>query len=169
MPRHFRRMRRSTPRNVIQSYKKVINFAPTSRTPVGQVLVLTNGVDSVAAGQTGPTDADVPTGSVIRYIEITYCFTNLLAVVLFHHMSIQLTHSGQTVITANVVGGDPQRNQVFFQKLMSLGQNQNGFYTMRFKVPPKFQRVREGDKWNLSYIANNSYTDAVQVIYKFYR
>ncbi len=155
---------------VIQSYKKVLNFAGAGR-GAGSVIdfVITNGVDSIAAGQTGVTDPNVPTGSVIKYFEIMYADANLVSISYTNHWTIQQVHSGQTKISPLVVGGNPQRNQVFAQGLFSVGQNQNSTHIMKFKVPPKFQRVREGDQWIFTIVGSAVHTDTCMVIYKFYR
>ncbi len=169
MPR-FRRSRKSSiPRQVVQSYKKVLNFAPTSQTIGNHFNILATGVDSVAAGQTGVTDADVPTGCIIKYFEIQYSQSNLVLINAFTHFIIQRTHAGQTAIAGNIVGGNPQRNQVFYQSLAMLGQQQNMNRTFRFKVPKKYQRIREGDNWSFGYTTSAVVSDACQVIYKFYR
>ncbi len=163
-----RRVTRMAP--VIQSFKKVMNDAPASRAAGATIdLKMSDGEDSVAAGQTGPIDAGVPTGSLIKFFEIQYCVTNLVAISLFMHVSIQLIRSGQTNIAPNVVGGNPQRNQVFYQKLYSVGKEQNSTLIVRFKVPKRFQRVRDGDTWQFVRTGSAVYTDATQVIYKFYR
>lgn len=168
-----RRRKRSTmrsARNVIQSYKKVLNFAPASHAASTQIAnVLTNGVDSVAAGQTGPTDANIPTGAIVTEIEIQYSVTNLVSVSAFLHLTIQRVHFGQGAIAGNAVGGNAQRNQVHYQCMKSLGQNQNNNYVFKFKVPKKFQRVRESDTWIFSTLCDQIWTDSIQVIYKFYR
>ncbi len=167
-----RRTRRSTrPMAVVQSYKKVLNFAPTSRAASTQVnYELVKGTDSVAAGQTGPTDAAVPTGSIIKSIEIQYTDQNLVNIASFLHVCIQRRLSGQAAsVGCNVVGGSPQRNQVHWQSLRTIGQNQNVVIVKRFKIPAKYQRVREGAIWEFSNLASTIHTNACQVIYKFYR
>ncbi len=155
---------------VIQSYKKVLNFAPTSRaasTKLNQIL--TTGTDSVAAGQTGVTDSAVPTGAVIKYIEISFSVANLVNVSQFFWYTIQMVHTGQSSVAPRVVGGNAQRNQVFHQVQFMVGQSQNSNHMFRFKIPKKFQRVREGDKWQLVFESDQVFTEACQVIYKFYR
>ena len=168
MPRR-RMMRRMVQRAPVQSFKKVLNQAPASETVATHELNLSVGTDSVAAGQTTAVDGAVPTGSVIKFIEIQYSVSNLAAVSLFVHMSIQQTRSGQLAIAPNATGGDPQRNQVHFLKQVSVGKEQNANYLFRFKVPKKFQRVREGDAWKFVYANDQVMTDAIQVIYKFFR
>lgn len=159
-----------SPRNVIQSYKKVLNQALISRGSASDLdFNLTSGVDSIAAGQTGVIDADVPTGSVVKYIEILLAFTNLVAVSNILNFGIQLVHSGQTPVSMLTVGGNPQRNQVFRQYLKSIGKEQNSNFTIKFKVPPKFQRIREGDRWVFSRNGSAVFAEAFEVHYKFYR
>ncbi len=157
-------------RPVIQSYKKVLNFAPTSRLSGTDILsIMSTGQDSVAAGQTGVTDGNVPTGSLIKFFEIQWSLGNTTGGSMFMNCMIQQTHGGQNALSPLTVGGKSQRNQVFFQAAFQLGTGQNGSRVYRFKVPKKFQRVREGDLWIFSRNGNATYTDAVQVIYKFYR
>ncbi len=166
----YGRRRRSTRMApVIQSYKKVLDFAPTSVGAGNSTYNLTDGTDSVAAGQTSPTDDTVPTGCVVKYIEIQMAMSQIVGGSVFLHYSIQLIHAGQSSINSNVVGGSPQRNQVFFQDLQSIGINQNWNRKLKFKIPKRFQRVRDGDKWILEITNSNTLVQAVQVIYKFYR
>ncbi len=167
MPRHYRR---SGMAPVIQSFKKVLNFAPASRAAGANITAsISVGQDSVAAGQISTNDPNVPTGSIIKFFEIQWSLGNLTDGNNFLHCTIQRTHSGQSTIAANVVGGSPQRNQVFMQRSFQLGDRQSGSRTYRFKVPKKFQRVREGDAWFFTRTGNAVYTDALQVIFKFYR
>lgn len=165
-----RRTRSSRTSAPVQSFKKILNFAPASHaaaTTINRVLV--TGVDSVAAGQTSPTDSQVPTGSVIKQIEIQFAAQNLVNIAAFLHVCIQHLRTGQAALAPNVIGGNAQRNQVFYQDLKSVGQNQNVNMKLRFKIPKKFGRVREGDTWNFTHLTDQIVTDAVQVIYKFYR
>lgn len=170
MRRRFRRSRRRSLGNVIQSYKKVLNIAPTSRAAsTDHLILLVRGQDSVAAGQTSVTDANVPTGAIIKFIEIEYSAVNLVDVSAFHHLSVQRTDSGQSPISSNAVGGDPQRNQVHLQAMMSLAPSQNNNRKILFKIPAKFQRVKEGSSWWYTYTCDQVFSDAIQIIYKFYR
>ncbi len=155
---------------VVQSFKKVINDAPASvAAGVLNQHIATQGVDSVAAGQTTAIDFQVPTGAVIKYIEWQLAIQNLVNVAAFAHIAIYHQHSGQGTINPNVVGGNPLRNQIFHQSLFCVGQNQNVNRVFKFKVPKKFQRVREGDLWKLLIIVDQISTQVGQTIYKFYR
>ncbi len=170
----YRRRRRSTrsmPRQVIQSFKKVINIAPISRvggTPVS--LNLSVGTDSVAAGQIGPTDAAVPTGAIITSFNIQCGVANVAAAVAnFFSFSIQQLRFGQLFVDPRTIGGSSQRNQVFHQSLFSVGEGQNKTWVMQFRIPKKYQRVREGDVWTFNRVGSATWSENIQVIYKFYR
>ncbi len=170
MPYHRRRRRRSMPRQVIRSYKKVLNFAPTARAAAADIFKsLSVGTDSLAAGQTGVTDAGVPTGCLIKFFEIQFSCSNLVNNSLFMHTTISLMRSGQVSPSPLVVGGNPLRNQVHHQSMFNIGGQQNSNHVYKFNVPAKFQRVREGDTWFFGHNGSQIYTDAAQVIYKFYQ
>ncbi len=155
---------------VVQSYKKVLNFAPTSQSASTKITkVLSSGTDSTAAGQTGPTDGAVPTGSIIRFFDIQYVVENVGSTGLFQSITMQRMHTGQPTVDPLVVGGNPARNQVHLQLLKSIGKDQNGNFHIKFRVPKKFQRVREGDTWVLVTSGDAVHSDNCLVIYKFYR
>ena len=166
MPR-FRRRRSMT--STVQSFKKVLNHAPASFGAGSRTLNMTTGTDSVAAGQTSPTDSQVPTGAILKFIEIQISYGQISGGAVFAHCSIQLLRANQTAIASNVVGGNPQRNQVFHQMMYQLGINQNFNRTIKFRIPKKFGRVREGDKWIWEITSSGTLTQAHQFIYKFYR
>ncbi len=156
-------------RPVIQSFKKIINHAPASRTTSLIEFAIATGTDSTAAGQTTPTDVAVPTGSIIKHFEIQFSVTNLVSISMFQLVSIQQLRSGQISISPEIIGGSSQRNQVFYQKQWSVGKEQNSTLIIKFKVPKRFQRVREGDRWIFNTKSLVVSTSAVQIIYKFYR
>ncbi len=156
-------------RPVIQSFKKVLNMAVASFTAGFQSEFLAIGVDSVAAGQTTATDHQVPTGSIIKYIEIQLVVANLAAAAGFIDATIQYRLAGQVFINPRFIGGSNQRNQVLKQSLFSVGEGQNSTHVIKFKVPKKFQRIREGMEWALVWGNGSSVTREIQVIYKFYR
>ncbi len=168
---HRRARRSSMPRAVIQSQKVVQNHAPQSIVGGNKVdYVMSTGVDSVAAGQLGPTTADVPTGSIIKFFEIQFSWANLENnTANFMFISVQHLLKSQGTIVPNVVGGDAQRNQVFYQMQRSLGENQNGNMVIKFRVPKKYQRVREQSSWTFTVQSSDNTVNAVQIIYKYYR
>lgn len=170
----YRRFSRRTGRRnglgtVVQSFKKVLNHTPASLSTAAQQYDLVVGVDSVAAGQTSSVDANVPTGSVIKSITIWWCQQNLANVAAFTHVTISQLRSGQSAISPTGVGGNTQRNQVHHQDMFCVGFNQNVNRKMIIKIPKKFQRVREGDKWRLSTITDQVSTGGMMCLYKFYR
>ncbi len=156
-------------RPVTQSFKKVLNVAPISRSAGTFTTSLVFGQDSVAAGQTSVTDSNVPTGSIVKYIEIQHSCGNAGTAPAFVWIAIEYILEGQAIITPNLVGGNPRRNQVFHQTMFQLGPDQSNSRTYKFKVPKNFQRVREGMSWQFVREYDVTTSEAVQVIYKFYR
>ena len=166
----FRRRRRmSMPRQVIQSQKVVLNEAPQSLMIGSHENGIVLGKDDFAGGQSGPTDDSVPTGAVVKYFEIQFSVSQPETANIFMWMSIQHLRTGQVSIAANTVGGSPQRNQVHFQKMVHMGNDQNMNLVFRFKIPKKYQRVREGDRWVFAFTIDGVVTAAMQTIYKYYR
>jgi len=155
---------------VIQSFKMVVNHAPTSRAAGASITHrILRGVDSISAGQSGPTDADIPTGSVVKFIELQYSAVNLVTVAMFMHTTVQLKRSGNATISPLLVGGNPLRNTIINQSMRNIGKDQNANWVLRLKIPSIYQRIRDGDDWNLVSNASQVYTDAAQFIYKFFR
>lgn len=169
MARRFARRRMSMPRQVIQSYKKVLNIAPATIAAGSNNNIFVTGVDSVAAGQASPIDSGVPTGSIIKFIEIQIACGQIVGGSVFIHYSLQLLRSGQSSVPSNVVGGSNRRNQVLHQNFYQLGINQNFNRTLKMKIPRMFQRIREGDLWLLEMTNSNSLAIGFQIIYKFFR
>ncbi len=163
-----RRSFRAAPRAIVRTYKKVLNFAPASHGAGVKVnFDLVVGVDNLAVGSTGVTDATVPTGSIVDFIEIQYGVANLAAVACFVHVTMQSRLSGQpATITPNVVGGNPQRNQVHHQEMRSLGQGQNATFVYKWRVPKHLRRIREGSIFSFVIMGTTAITDSCQVIYK---
>ncbi len=153
---------------MVKTFKKVLNFAPASHGAGVKVnFDLAIGIDAIAPLQSGPTDSSVPTGSIIDYIEIQYGVVNLSAVACFIHTSIQSRLAGQpATIAPNVVGGDPQRNQVYHQEMRSIGQGQNATFVFKWRVPKMIQRIREGSIISFVILGTAAITDSCQVIFK---
>ncbi len=170
--RHFggRRRRTGGPTRIIQSIKNVVEDAPGSvAASTTNPITIVEGEDSVAAGQTTVTDVKIPTGSVIKVINISLGLQNLVNIACFAWVAIMQLHSGQSSISPRIVGGNPLRNQVHFQKMFCVGQNQNVNFHKAFKIPTRFQRVRDGDKWVLVINADQVTTQAAEFVYKYYR
>ncbi len=154
---------------VIQSYKKIINFVPASYGAGFNSQFMATGQDSVAAGQTGVTDVNVPTGSIIKFLEIQFAVSNIVSGPTYVNCTIQYILSGQGVVNPDSVGGNPQRNQVLHQEFFAVGKDQNSLHKFKFKIPPKFRRLREGMSWVMVWSNNVSVNNKTQIIYKFYR
>jgi len=166
--RRGRRRRSYGARPVIQSFKQVTVDGPASRAAATNINhTIVSGVDNY----TGPSAAnsEVPTGAVIKYLTILTSFTNLVSVSALLHFNLQLLRSGMPGVTPGVVGGDPNRNAVIHTAMLFLGQNQNNNIRIGIKIPPIFQRVREGDLWRIVYRCDAVFASCTQAIYKFYR
>ncbi len=165
--RRFRRNPMS--RAVVRTYKKVLDFAPASHgagTKVNFDFVV--GTDSIASGQTSVTDATVPTGCILDYVEIQYSVANLAAVAAFIFVSLQNRVSGQSAtVSPRTVGGDDQRNQVHHQMLRSIGEGQNMTFVYKWRVPKHLKRIRENSIYSWVIESPVAITDACQVIYKY--
>ncbi len=165
--RHFRRMgRRSGSRPLRKTYKKVLNFAEASFAAGLRGEVFVSGADSVAIGQTSGTDATVPTGARVTFLEVQFPVTNAVDQTAYINCSIQYVLSSQSVVDPDGVGGNPRRNQVLHQELFSVGFNQNSTHKFKFRIPKIFQRVREGMTWQLVWSNSNTVNRRIQVIYK---
>jgi len=156
-------------RPMVNSYKKVQNSGQaTFGTPGFQSEFLVQGVDNFT-GQLTATDANVQTGSIIKFIEVQFALANVLEGACFVNCTVQYTLSSQTVVDPDQVGGNQQRNQVLHQDMFSVGGFQNSTHKFKFKIPKKFQRVREGMDWVLVWSNSAAVTRNVQTIYKYYR
>lgn len=170
--RHFRGSRGSRNRSmrpVIQSYKKVLLFINAGIAAGFNSHIVATGTDSVAAGQTGVTDAAVPTGSIIKYIEAQIAISNPSSITCFINCTLQYILGGQSFIDPIAVGGNVQRNQVLHMDMYSVGVDQNSNHKFKFKIPKQFQRLREGMSWAIVINNTASMIRNYQMIYKFYR
>ncbi len=152
----------------IQSYKQVSVDGPASRAAATNILhgILT-GVDNY----TGPSAAnnEVPTGAKVMSVLVMATFSNLVLISALLHLHIQFFRTGTPVVTPGAVGGSSSRNTIVSTKMFFIGQNQNTSLVFLVKIPKIFQRIREGDTWNIVYRADAVFASATQVIYKFYR
>ncbi len=122
------------------------------------------GTDNAVLGQTGPTDTAVPVGAKIATIEMFMPKVNLgAATANFVHWTLQRTRTGQSVINPISAGGNALRNNILLSGVLGLGAGQNNNLHIKYKVPPKFQRVADGDVWNV--VMNNGL--AVSTVYYF--
>ncbi len=170
MASRFRRrsFRRNTGMSPIQSYKQISVDGPASRAAATNI---THGIVIGVDNYTGPSAAnnEVPTGAKVMSVLIMVAFTNLVSVSSLLHLNVQCRRTGIALVTPGAIGGDPNRNTVIFTDMRFLGQDQNSNFIWRLKIPPIYQRIREGDNWQIVYRTDTTFASATQVIYKFYR
>ncbi len=167
--RGSRRRSTSGPKAIIQSFKKQLLFADASFGVGFRDQQFITGFDSITAGQTSATDAGVPTGSSVKFVEIQAAMQNPTDNPLYINCSIQYILNSQSYVDPDVIGGHKQRNQVFHTELYSIGQGQNSTHKFRFKIPKGFQRIKDGTKWALVWNNTVASNAKFQIIYKFYR
>ncbi len=164
----YHRRRSNMRMQPIQSYKQVSVDGPASRAAATNILhSFLAGVDNY----TGPTalNSEVPTGAKVMSVLIMVTLSNLVSISALCHLDIQLFRTGTPVITPGAVGGNTARNTVIHTRMFFIGQNQNTSLMFRVKIPKIYQRIREGDNWNIVYRCDAVFASATQVIYKFYR
>ncbi len=152
----------------IQSYKQVSIDGPASRaaaTVIAHNVVL--GVDNYV----GPTanNNEVPTGAKVMSILVMVTFTNLVAISALLHLNFVCVRSGMSPPNPGAVGGNPTRNTVIHTMMFFIGKEQNTNFMFRIKIPNLYQRIREGDIFQIRYSADAVFASATQAIYKFYR
>ncbi len=153
-----------SPRGSTRSVKYVVDIAGASEAAGLTAHTMCKGVDISSLGQTAATSDSVPTGSKVVLFDIRMPKVNLgAATANFIHWSIQRTQSGQAVVNPSVPGGNPLRKNILLSGVLGLGAGQNNSMHIRYKVPKKFQRIADGDVWNI--VNNNGL--AVSAIYQF--
>ncbi len=150
----------------MKTFKKVIHFINASFTAGFQSDFIATGTDGIAPNQTSATDVTVPTGSRIRFIEVQFAVSNVVSTPCYINCTLQYILVGQGAADPNTIGGNPQRNQVLHMDLWSVGADQNSTHKFKFKIPPKFQRIREGMSWTLTWRNSASVNRETQIIYK---
>ncbi len=166
--RHFRGFRgsrkRSIPRSTVRSAKYIVVTGPFTEAAGIIARTAIVGTDNATLGQTSVTDATVPTGAKVAVIECFMPKVNLGAgTANFIHWTMQRTQTGQSVVNPITAGGNPLRKNIMLTGVMGLGAGQNNSLHIRFKIPPKYQRIADGDVWNI--VNNNGL--AVSATYMF--
>ncbi len=159
--------RRNGPRPSINTYKKVLNFLEASFPGGSNDELLVTTLDGISPTQVTNIDATVPTGSILKFIEIHFAGVNNGATGVFISFAVQYALSGQASINAEQVGGNSQRNQVLHQALFTIGPNQNSSHIIRLKIPKRFHRLKEGMKWHLTWTNSGTINREILCIYKF--
>ncbi len=163
------RRRSGLPRSTIRSAKYIVVSGPSSETSGIQAVTMATGTDNATLGQTFVTDATVPVGAKIASFEIFMPKVTLPAgSASFTVWTIQRTQSGQNIINPLVAGGSPLRKNILRTGVIGLGGSQNSQLHINYKVPQKYQRIGDGDAWQL--VMDNSGTVQVKyyIIYKIF-
>ncbi len=172
MPRHFRSFRGSRRRRLPgdRSVKFIVDQAGASESSGLVAITIAKGVDNIVMGQTTVSSVDVPTGSKIVQFDIRMPKVSLASGASnFINWSIQRTRSGQSVVNPATMGGNPLRRNVMLSGLIGLGEGQNNSLHVIYKVPKTFQRVADGDVWNIVNNNANTVFTAYQFMYKVWQ
>ncbi len=152
------------PRGSTRSAKYIVQVAAASEGAGLAAHTMCLGADNETLGQTSGLNAAVPVGCKIMLFDIRMPKVNLgAATANFIHWSIQLTRSGQAVVNPLSAAGNPLRKNIMLSGVLGLGAGQNNSLHIRYKVPKKFQRIADGDVWNI--VNNNGLV--VSAVYEF--
>ena len=154
------------PRPVIHSRKHQKVVGPLTSVPGNVTNTILEGVDSLNPIR---QEDECITGSTVKYLNVQTSFQNLTTTdAIFIVCSIQKIHNGQVCIDPYTTGGSPQRNQVFKTVSRCVAPLQNTNINMSFKIPKRFQRMRDGDKWCLTTNSNIATEELLWFITKVY-
>ncbi len=162
------RRRSGIPRSTVRSNKYIVNIAAASEAAGVIAVTMALGTDNATLGQSSTIDTAVPVGAKISKIEIFMPKVNLAATANFVHWSIQRTLSGQSVINPILAGGNSLRRNIMLQGVVGLGEGQNNQLHVTFKIPPKYQRIGDGDLWGLVHNNTGAVSTTYQFIYKIF-
>lgn len=165
---HSRRMARRSSLIPINSFKQVNYLAPiTLPAATKNDTIISSGVDNY----TGPSvsNNEVPTGASIKAVNVQISCVNVAAGASFIHATLQ--YVAATVVSLSPInyGGNNKRNIIHKHIMRACGENQNVNINLSYKIPPRFQRVREAGRWMVVMEATQATVMSIQTIYKFYR
>ncbi len=166
--RSYRGSRRNSivPRGSTRSVKYQVTQAGASEAAGLQAITIYKGKDEETLGQTGVNDTDVPTGSKVTQVELFMPKVNLgAATANFVTWSIQRTQTGQAVVDPILQAGNPLRRNVMLTGKLGLGAGQNNNLHIKYKIPKKYQRVGDGDVWNI--VNNNNLAVSTEYMFIF--
>ncbi len=157
------------PRGSTRSAKYIVQSGPSTEAAGVIAVSIAVGTDNATLGQTGPTDVAVPVGSKITKIEMFMPKVNLGAATAdFVTWSLQRTQTGQAIVNPISQAGNPLRRNVLLTGNLGLGAGQNNNLHIKYKIPKKYQRIGDGDVWNV--VNNNGLATSAfyQFIYKVF-
>ncbi len=149
-----------------RSVKYIIVSGPATDAAGLVVVGIGKGVDNATLGQTSVTDIDIPTGSRIESMEIWMPKVNLAGSANFITWTIQHLRQGQGVINPLTAGGSGNRRNIILTGIVGLGTTQNNNLHIKFRVPKQFQRVADGDSWQIATDNTSAVSALYYIIYK---
>ncbi len=158
------------PRGSTRSAKYIVQQAGASAGAGTEVVSFASGQDNTTLGQTGATDKAIPVGSKVVLFDIRMPKVNLGAgTANFIHWSIQRTVSGQSVINPISASGNALRKNILLSGVVGLGAGQNNSLHVRYKVPKKFQRIGDGDVWQIVNNNGLAVSTIYEIVYKVFQ
>ncbi len=156
------------PKGSTRSVKYVIDEAQTTSGVAKVLFSVVAGGDNATLGQTSGTDITIPTGAKVKQINFMTCWGSITGVSTFLHWSIQLIHSGQSSVDPTAVGGSPLRTNVMMQGMQCIGDKQNATVDVKYKIPKRFWRLKDGDQWAFVSKSSTNVDTVKQAIYKVF-
>ncbi len=157
------------PRSTVRSAKYIVVEGPVSEAAGIIAVPFIKGVDNAALGQSGVTDFDVPVGAKVAKVEIFMPKVNLgSGTANFIHWTLQRTSTGQSVVNPITAGGSPLRTNIMLTGVLGLGAGQNNQLHVTFKIPPKYQRIADGQVWQIVHDNGLVVSATYMFIYKIF-
>ncbi len=156
------------PRGATRSAKYVIDEPQATSGVTLAQFILAVGTDNAVIGQTSGLDNNVPTGAKIKQLNIMSCWGSITGVSTFLHWSIQRVLSGQANLDPTLVGGNPLRKNIMMQGMLCIGDKQNAPLDIKYKIPKKFWRLGDGDKWVFVTKSSTNVDTVKQCVYKIF-
>lgn len=156
------------PKGSTLSNKYIVDGAEASETAGTQQFIIATGTDNAVLGQASATDTAIPVGAKITKLDVRAVFGNLVSVNDFIYWTIQKKHTAQGNCPPNAAGGNPLRSNIMLSGLFMVGDNQNRVLNVKYNIPKKMQRLKDGDVWVLVYNLGQITTTAKQAVYKVF-
>ncbi len=156
------------PKGSTRSRKYQVVVAPASESAGKIDFQVVRALDDEVLGQTSVTDSDVPVGAKVTEIRIRWEGVSLANVAVIGHWSLQRIDALQPTLDPAVAGGDPLFKNIMLSGMKSVGLNQNSSLNIRYKVPKKFWRLADGQRWFFVTNFNNVMTVSKEAIYKVF-
>ncbi len=156
------------PKGSTLSKKYQVVVAPASESAGKIDFLMAQGFDDAVLGQATVTDSTVPVGAKVTELRIRWEGVSLANVAVIGHWSIQRVNASQGTVDPAVAGGDPLFRNIMLSGMKSVGLNQNSSLNIRYKIPKKFWRLGDTEKWYFVTNFNNVMTVSKEAIYKVF-